>query len=82
MRFSPKETAAAGIILAATAIVLVPNTQVSAEDNRRCIAYVNGKFECADTELEPHDNWGEYQICAYDPAKLSDECMKVITGRD
>ncbi|MGO7435706.1 hypothetical protein ACCS48_34350, partial [Rhizobium brockwellii] len=30
MRFSPKETAAAGIILAATAIVLVPNTQVSA----------------------------------------------------
>ncbi|AUW47306.1 hypothetical protein CUJ84_pRLN3000174 (plasmid) [Rhizobium leguminosarum] len=58
MRSSPKETATAaipihrvrppsfwkGMILAATVIVLVPSSQVSAEDKGACLAYKNGKI--------------------------------------
>ncbi|MBP2444074.1 hypothetical protein [Rhizobium leguminosarum] len=68
MRSSPKTATAAipihrvhplsfwkGTIIAATVIVLVPNSQVSAEDKGARLAYKNGKTECADTELEPRE---------------------------
>ncbi|ARO32465.1 hypothetical protein NXC14_PA00185 (plasmid) [Rhizobium sp. NXC14] len=68
------------MILAATVIVLVPNSQVSAEDKGACLAYKNGKIECADTELEPREEWGEYQTCAYYRGEISNECMRIIRG--
>ncbi|EPE93833.1 hypothetical protein RGCCGE502_33601 (plasmid) [Rhizobium grahamii CCGE 502] len=66
------------MIFAATVIVLVPSSGVSAEDKGACLACENGKIECADTELEPREEWGGYQTPACYHGEISNGCMQIM----